>query len=529
MDPRIVSLSHAAREAIAKRDGGLLHRSFSNILSIDPSSAEGHFLKGIYSIGARNKPVAKHAFTVCLENDPGRYDAGVELAQLLVMEGKNSEAKELLLGFNEAMSSSPHYLNYAGELFTRMELHDLAGPCFDKANEIQKNAGAIESNLAASLAKRGNYRQAELYYKKLLRRAPEHQRNHFELARLKTATNDKHIREMKKLLAEVRGPDANNIFLIFALAKELEDLGRWDEAFEYIKRGNNAASQESVKAGYRVETDIKNLEAIVANFSDAWLAKQSRHLKPSATPIFIVGLPRTGTTLVERIIAQHSQVETAGESFFLDAAIQEVIKPDMQEKSVSESIEAGSNANAADIMELYIDKVKYRLSGSPFFIDKLPLNILNLGYILKAIPTARIVILDRKPMDACFSMYKQPYFRFSYDLEALAKYYSAFSRMRSHWQSVAGERIVSLNYEDLVFDTEAQIRILIRSLGLDFEPKCLDFHTSSLASSTASFAQIRQKTHTDSVNKWSNWGEQLSGLKASLEASRIDTSLYKSK
>ncbi|HLF31162.1 MAG TPA: sulfotransferase, partial [Xanthomonadales bacterium] len=165
----------------------------------------------------------------------------------------------------------------------------------------------------------------------------------------------------------------------------------------------------------------------------------------------------------------------------------------------------------------YLAAVGYRLEGRPLFIDKYPFNFLYLGFIARAFPQARIVYLRRNPMDACFAMYKQSFFRFAYTLEDLGAYYIAWERLRRHWQVVLGERIIEVEYESLVAEPEAQIRTLLERLGLAFEPACLDFHLNTAPSATASSVQVREPAHTRSVNKWLNFKRQLEPLRAQLE------------
>lgn len=524
-DDKIAALSLAARKAIAARNGTVLRNSFVQILAIDSQNAEGLFLKGIFHAGQGDRLAAMKAFRACVNTKKGRYDAAVELAELLRGERQNGEAADLLAEFEKAMQGSPYYLNYAGEIYTKMELHDAAGPMFDRANEVQPGAGPIESNLAASAAKRGLYDTARHYYRKCLQDNPTHQRYHYELARLSKAVDDGHVLEMQSIIQQNTLPDAHIIFLYFAIAKELEDLECWAEAFEYLELGNAAAAKGAVAAGYDVQSDIEVLKAI-KHASSAQAIRTIQTPSQGAKPIFILGLPRTGTTLVERILSSHSQVETAGESFFLEQAIKKMAGVKLNQDLSADDIARVMSADVSSIADEYKNSIAYRFKEAPYFIEKLPMNFQYIGFIIKAFPDAQIVILDRKPVDACFAMFKQPYFRYSYRLEWLAEYYIAFHALRKHWGEVAGNQITSLSYEDLVFDTEAETKTLLESLGLEFEVSCLNFHLAKTASATASFAQIRQKAHTESVNKWLHWKVQLLPLTDTLSRAGIDTAPY---
>lgn len=526
MNPKIVQLSHAARQAIAQRNGRVLHDSFTKILQLDPKNVEGHFLKGIFFKVQKKRTEAKSAFKFAFETDTRRYDAAVELADLLAAEQECRAAKDLLDRSEAAMENSPYYLNFAGEVYTRLGLHDEAWPLFKVANDIQPNAIPIESNLAASAAKIGEIATSKKYYKKLLSEAPENKRHHFELSRLGKAKGQNHIREMEIILDKSGEAGPKNIFLYFALGKEYEDLENWEKAFDFYNLGNHYAAQEAKRAKYDVRHDIDAIRAVKEFCNKKWLKASEPNILADKSPIFIVGLPRTGTTLVERILSAHSKVESVGESFFLDTAIK-AASGQRQSRDVSaEIIKVAAMRPVTKIMTDYMDAIAYRRSGKPYFIEKLPLNFLNIGFILKAMPKAKIVVLDRKPMDACFAMFKQPYFRFSYDFDWLADYYMAFTSLRQHWLDIAGHRIISISYEELVHKPEAQIRALLSNIELEFEQNCLDFHLSKSASATASFAQIRRRAHTGSVNKWSFFERQLEPLSKKLKAAGIDVLPY---
>lgn len=174
----------------------------------------------------------------------------------------------------------------------------------------------------------------------------------------------------------------------------------------------------------------------------------------------------------------------------------------------------------------YLDAIAYRLKDEPIFIDKLPFNVLYLGFITKAWPQQPIVLMQRNPMDACFSMFKQVFtwaYKYSYDLDSLARYYIAYDRLLRHWRELLGDRLVEVEYETLVSNQEAETRRLLAGLGLEFEEACLDFEKNAAPSTTASSVQVRQKVHTGSVARWRRYELQLEPLRQQLEAAGIAT------
>jgi len=218
-----------------------------------------------------------------------------------------------------------------------------------------------------------------------------------------------------------------NIFMYYALGKELEDLERWQESYSYYKLGGDAVTQV---AKYDVANDIDLIDKIIEVCNADWLNDGSgktrdvedKETLDKKTPIFIVGLPRTGTTLTERIVSSHSSVESVGETQFLQMVLRRESGVQSIENMNPEMIEAVAKIDPELIAKGYIDNLTYRLGDEAFFIDKLPFNFLFLGFIAKAWPNARIIHLGRNPMDACFSMYKQVFtwaYKFSYSLEGL--------------------------------------------------------------------------------------------------------------
>jgi hypothetical protein len=199
-------------------------------------------------------------------------------------------------------------------------------------------------------------------------------------------------------------------------------------------------------ANYDVDTDLQLIDKIIEVCNKDWLAAGTNELPTDTsgkTPIFIVGLPRTGTTLTERILSSHSQVESVGETEFIQMVLRRDSGVESVEKMIPEMIEAMARKDIRLVSDGYLSAVNYRLGDKPMFIDKLPFNFLYLGFIAKAFPHARIIHLERNPMDSCFAMYKQVFtwaYKFSYTLERLGRYYVAYERLCNHWRDILGVR-----------------------------------------------------------------------------------------
>lgn len=512
-------ISATARQAATTRNWNQVNLCAQEIRRRAPENAEGPFLLGLARKAAAQPEAAATLFAQALELDAGRYDAAVELAWQYILLNRHGEASEFLDKYAPVLSNSPLYLDLAGQCYVRLGFYEKAWPLFEKARALQPEADSIQFNMAGCAVYLGKIDEARAIYKKLLEKHPSHQRNHYELAQLGRAKDDRHVKQMLGVLREADPEPTRNIFLYYALAKELEDLGRWEQAFEYYEKGGNAARSTM---NYDVSADVAVMDSIREVCTREWLENDPVTAESDKTPIFVVGLPRTGTTLTERILSCHSRVESIGETQVLRMVLNRLGNAVPGRDYVQRFGAALARAPASDVAAGYMEAVTYRLGEAPFFIDKLPENVLHLGIIAKAWPSARIVHLRRHPMDACFAMYKQSYFRFAYTLDDLAEYYLAYDRLSRHWRKLLAGRMVEVRYEDLVGDSETAIRDLLERLGLPFEDACLHFEENLAPIATASSVQVREKAHTRSVGKWKKFAREFEPLRARLESGEVD-------
>jgi len=524
VNANLLQLSAIARKAVQAGDWATVRSCAKKLIKQDKKGPEGYFLSGLCEKSSGRSTQAVALFSLAIKHDAGRYDAAIELANQHVMLLRNGEATTLLKRYESRLDQSPLYLDMAAMLYTRLGLHAKAWPLLQKANALQPELDQFQANLAACAVYLGKISEAREIYLKLLQRYPNHQRNHYELSRLEKARDAAHVEQMLKVLAISGLSDEKNIFMYYALGKELEDLERWSEAFHYYTLAGDAVTRVST---YDVATDIKLIETIIKVCNADWLADgiaRDKAVTPLKTPIFIVGLPRTGTTLTERIVSSHSEVESAEETFLLQMMIQRASGIQSREGMTVAMVEAAARKDIRLIADGYMNAIDYKLSDRPYFIEKLPENYLYLGFIAKAYPNALIIHLKRNPMDSCFAMFKQSFFKYAYTLDSLGQYYVAYDRLRSHWQDVLADRVIELEYESLVADQEGHIRGLLDKLGLDFDQACLDFDQNVAPSATASAVQVREKAHTRSVDKWKKFESELSPLKNYLQKAGIQIS-----
>ena len=319
--------------------------------------------------------------------------------------------------------------------------------------------------------------------------------------------------------------DADAARLLFSLGKAHEDTGDNDAAFDCIERGNRL-KRGAIDFDIADETDI--VERITRSFDDAFLARADGLGDGAELPVFIVGMPRSGTTLVERILASHPAVHGGGE---LDEIMRLADGLPRRLSSTHRYPECAAEIDGAmwrELGESYVAALRALAPDAARVTDKMPLNHRHLGLIHAMLPAARIIHCRRDPMDTCFSCYKtlftsgQP---FAYDLTELGLYYRLYERMMGHWRAVLPGRICELRYEDVVADLEGAARRLVAHCGLDWDDRCLDFDKTERPVLTASAAQVRRPIYSSSVERWRLFERHLGALQHALgpaEAARDD-------
>lgn len=304
-------------------------------------------------------------------------------------------------------------------------------------------------------------------------------------------------------------------FYFYGIGKELEDLQNWDAAFEAFKKGSNARRQT---VEYDEAAEIEMFDYLEEHFDADWVDAGRGNDSPA--PIFVLGQPRTGTTLVDRIISSHTQVYSAGELQQFSLAVRRLTDYRDPKRFSARYFEAAKGVDTEKVGTLYLESSKRMRGTTPRFVDKLPQNYLLIPLILRALPNAKIVHLTRDPMDACFSSYKQLFadaYLHSYDLEEMARHHCRYLQLMDVWRQRFHGRIFDVSYEGTVRDLESHARGLIDYLELPWEDACLRFHEQDKAVSTASAVQVREPAHTRSIGRWRNYEEQLRPMQAVLE------------
>jgi tetratricopeptide (TPR) repeat protein len=395
-------------------------------------------------------------------------------------------------------------------------LHEQALALMDRAQALGFDSPDFRYFRAIQLQFNGRIADAQAELEACLRLGPTYGRASLTLARLRRWTaQDNHLEFIRQRLANVPPGSEDHAGFEFAQYKELEDLGRNDEAWAALQRAN-AIMHERLRHQPRTEQAL--FDALIAR-CDAAFTQATGPRFDGPVPIFIVGMPRSGTTLLERILGNHSQVNPAGE--LADFSRQWRWVADQHgHRLLDEALVAGAgDVDFAEVGRRYLEQTQWRAEGRPFYVDKLPPNYLLAGFIHKALPQARIVHMSRAPMDLCFSNYRALFgdaFAYSYELDALAAHHQQYRRLMRHWDAVMPGVIHEVPYAALVQDTEATARALLAYCGLPFEPGCVDTTGNRAPVATLSSAQVREPVHRRSLEEWRRYQAQLEPLRLAL-------------
>ncbi len=478
---------------------------------------EAHFLVGLVALELNERRTAISAFGSVTELEPEHGAAWANLARLLMQTGQTLRAEAALENARRYADDNPTVLDLIGMVHTMMGEDNAALEWYSKAVDgAPKNVGFKVSKANCEVYV-GQLQEAEKTLGEALALSPGNANAHWILAGLRKAKDRKHVEEMQQLVDSGDYPPHALAFLFYALGKEFEDLEDWDAAFDAFERG--AKARRSV-IDYDEEPEIEMYAALKRVYTKEWLASVDEGFDSKA-PIFVIGQPRSGTTLVERIITAHPDVYSAGELKQFGNGIRRLTKYAGATRFSAELVEGAANVELRRLGRLYIEKTSSMAGDTPHFVDKLPSNYIYLPVILAALPNAKIVHLRRNPMDACFSSYKQLFadaYLHSYNQEEMARHHARYYRLMETWRDRFGDRFFDIAYEDVARNLEPNARALIDFLDLPWNDACLEFHKQKTAVATASAVQVRQPAHTKSIGRWRRYERQLEPTRRTLEA-----------
>lgn len=481
------------------------------LTQLRPQDPDGYFLLGMAE-DARNQIAAAIA---AVEKAISYKETAEYLAHYARILSRLKRMDRAAAAAQKAIDLEPKdalTLDTIGCVYSRIGQHAKAIPIFEQAIALKSDNPQFRFNLATSLQFVGELDKAEKEHEHIIQLAPGFVKAHTALSSLRKQTKENnHIARLDSILGRVRNPKSS-LHLRYALAKECEDIGLDNDAFEHL---NTANTQHKKMLGYSIDTDRILFQALKSAFPEK-IEQQAAEEFASDDPIFIVGMPRSGTTLVDRIISSHPDVESAGELQVLPLLLKRMSGTDSRVVLDPETIAAAKEINFSELGKQYITESLPHRTSDRRFTDKLPLNFFNVGYVAQALPNAKIVCLRRNPMDTVWSNFKHlfatdfSYYNYSYDLRDTAEYIAMFNDLVDHWDKVMPSRVYNLHYENLVSDFEPQVRKLIEHLELDWSDHCLRFYENEEAVATPSAAQVRNPIYAGSVGKWKRFEKHLS-------------------
>jgi tetratricopeptide (TPR) repeat protein len=495
------------------------------VLARDPRHADARFLLGMAAAAEQRYGEAAHEIARAVRVDPTRADYHAQHARCLALLKREGDARAAAERAHALAPKDALTLDTLGVVWSRLNEHARAVEAFEGAVRGEPRNAGFQYNLAASLRFLGRFAAAEQAYEAALRADPKLYRAHSALAELRTQTREQnHIERLLDLLPGVAGDVDGELHVRHALAKEYEDLGEYDRAFAHLAAGK-ACKRGALR--YDVRHDLALFRKVEKLFDAGRLAAPSRG-SASREPIFVVGMPRSGTTLVERILSSHSQVLSAGELQNFGVCVKRMAGTPSRRVLDLETLERAAELDFEVLGDRYIDSTRPLTGAKPCFVDKLPLNYFYLGLIRLALPNAKIVCLRRDPLDTCVSNFRQlfaagfSYYNYANDLRDLGRYYAGFARLMAHWERVLGPALLRVQYEDLVRDYERQARRLLDFCGLAWEPECLRFYENAAPVATASAVQVRAPLNDKSIGRWRRYAEHLGPLREVLAAEGVD-------
>jgi tetratricopeptide (TPR) repeat protein len=364
--------------------------------------------------------------------------------------------------------------------------------------------------------------QAVDSYRRAIKKHPAHGEAYYSMANLKLFSfTDQEITAMESQEGNPMISHMSRVYLDFALGKAYEDKELFEKAFTFYERGNAA---KKIQSRYKSSDLTTEFHAQAKVFDSDFVAKHKGTGFSAPDPIFIVGLPRAGSTLLEQILASHSQVDGTMELPNI-LALAQTLRRGERISNIKHYPDVLQTLNAEDFHsfgEKFIQDTRVHRGSAPFFIDKMPNNFRHIGMIHLILPNAKIIDARRHPMGCCFSGFKQLFAEgqeFSYGLEEIGTYYKDYLELMDHWDSVLPGRVLRVQYEDVVADLDTQVRRILEYCGLPFEDSCISFHETSRSVRTPSSEQVRQPIYNSGLDQWKNFEPYLGPLKKALGSS----------
>jgi len=484
--------------------------AFKKVLIEDKNNIDALRFMGILAYKTGNHDIAEKMFVKALMLDPTYSIVWANLAHVYTVTGQLDKAKK---SFQNILKMDPENgLIWAelGTVLNKLANYKDGRDAYLKSIELKPDSPRVYLSLGHVYKTMGDNENSIESYKETIKHNNLSGEAYWSLANLKTYkfTNNE-IEEMEKALKSEMS-DIEKCQMYFALGKAYEVEKDFDNSFKNYSKGNKIKKDESE---YSSMDTTDNTSKVIQFFNEKRLMQLSSSKTLDRDPIFVLGMPRSGSTLIDQIISSHSMVDGTQE-------LPNIIKiaADLKRKNnlYPEILDEIDEDEITELGEKYLNGTRWARDSAPYFIDKMPNNFIHIGLIKTILPNAKIIDTRRDAMDTCFSCFKQFFARgqlFTYSLEDLGKYYSDYIKAMNHWHKVFGDQIYTVRYDNVINDTENTIKELIQYCELPFENECLEFYKSSRPVKTPSAEQVRQPIYKSGLNYWKNFEEHLQPLK----------------
>ena len=523
---KALTISEAGAAAVQEQRQGNVQTAleiYDLIAAKVSNSAEVHNNRGVLQQMLKRYPEALASYEKAIALKPDYANAHFNRAVILKFLNRFDES---LASYDQAIALNPGHAeahNNLGALLQDMRMYDKAIASYDRAIAAKPDYAMAYNNRGTALMSQGNMTEAEKMFRKALELKPDFSDPLHSLStmrRFQKASSP----EAQEILALLQKPGItaeSKEHLYFSLGKIYDDCGMYDEAFEAFRQANEARNSF---VSYQAGDVTKLTDDVIEVFNRDFFGQKFPFVSQSKLPLFIVGMPRSGTTLLASILSNHPAIATAGElPDMADYAIHlgEMLKEEFPYPQAARHL---TPTVASQIITAYETRLKRNArAGVTYIIDKNPLNFRHVGFISMLFPEARIIHCARDPLDTCLSNYFTRFsltLDYSFDLRNIGHFYREYMRFMEHWRTIPSLKLIDASYEDMILKTEPTARAVLGFLGLEWDARCLAPHTNPSPVETASQWQVRQPIYSNSLERWRHYAQYLGPLKEALDGRR---------
>ena len=490
----------------------LAEEAYKNVLKKDKNNVDAIRLLGLLAFKQNNYPIAEKLFIRGIQLNPTFKLLWENLAKCFRLQNKFQHAQK---AFENLLKLDPNNLEAMGALGTihiRLSNFDEGIKIYQTLLKQNNKNPRVHLSLGHAQKTVGNRSESEQSYINAIKNFPLCGEAYWSLANLKTYKfSNKQIKSMESALKE-NIHELEKIQMLFALGKAYESNKNFDASFKYYEEGNWLHRKT---LDYNAQVNSDSIDKTIEFFNKNANKLNFNGGNKTKDPIFILGLPRAGSTLIEQILSSHSLIEGTQEHHNI-MTIGRKIRSINNTDNYTDSLFELKDEDILEYGNKYINETIWSRKEKNFFIDKMPNNFPYIGLIKMILPNAKIIDARRNPLDGCFSCFKQFFAKgqhFTYDLDDIARYYKDYEKIMLFWNSIFPDSIYKIVYEDVIENPESEVKKLLNYLELDFEESCMDFYKSKRPVKTASSEQVRQPIYKSGVNYWKNYEDNLTVLK----------------